>query len=125
MVDELTWTSARQLRRMIAERQISPVDVITASLARIEALEPTLHAFITVVGDRAIDDAKRAEAAVQRRDELVRLHGVPVALKDEVWTADVASTGGSLLFKRFVPSRDGTVTERLRGARGVVIGESN
>ena len=96
MVDELTWTSARELRRLIAERQISPVDVIAACLARIEALDPTLHAFITVVGDRALDDAKRAEAAVQRGDELGPLHGVPVALKDEAWTADIPSTGGSL-----------------------------
>ena len=64
MVDELRWTSARELGRLIAERQISPVDVITACLARIEALEPMLHAFITVVGDRALDDAKRAQPAM-------------------------------------------------------------
>src|SRR5436190_16437438 len=125
MVDELRWTSARELRRLIAERQISPVDVITACLARIEALEPMLHAFITVVGDRALDDAKRAEAAVQRGDELGPLHGVPIALKDEAWTADIPSTGGSLLFKRFVPSHDGTVTERLRRVGAVVIGKTN
>ena len=51
---------------------------------------------------------------MQRGDELGPLHGVPIALKDEAWTADIPSTGGSLLFKRFVPSHDGTVTERLR-----------
>jgi Asp-tRNA(Asn)/Glu-tRNA(Gln) amidotransferase A subunit family amidase len=92
---------------MIAERQISPVDVINACLARIEALEPTLHAFITVTGDRALEGAKRAEAAVQRGDELGPLHGVPIALKDEVWTADIASSGGSLVFKGFMPSHAG------------------
>jgi aspartyl-tRNA(Asn)/glutamyl-tRNA(Gln) amidotransferase subunit A len=125
MVDDLTWTSARELRRLVAERQVSPVDVVVACLARIEALDPTLHAFITVVGDRALDDAKVAEAAVQRGDPLGPLHGVPVALKDEAWTADIPSTGGSLLFKRFVPSHDGTVTERLRRAGAIVIGKTN
>ena len=125
MTEELTWKSARELRRLIAARQISPVDVVTACLARIEALDPTLHAFITVVGDRALDDAKAAEAAVQRGDELGPLHGVPVALKDEAWTADIPSTGGSLLFKRFVPSHDGTVTARLRRAGAIVIGKTN
>ena len=125
MVDELTWTSARELRRLIADRQISPVDVVAACLARIEALDPTLHAFITVAGERALDDAKHAEAAVQRGDALGPLHGIPVALKDEAWTADIPSTGGSLLFKRFVPSHDGTVTERLRRAGAIVIGKTN
>ena len=125
MVEELTWKSARELRRLIAERQISPVDVVAACLARIEALDPTLHAFITVVGDRALDDAKAAEAAVQRGDALGPLHGVPVALKDEAWTADIPSTGGSLLFQRFVPSHDGTVTARLRRAGAIVIGKTN
>jgi Asp-tRNA(Asn)/Glu-tRNA(Gln) amidotransferase A subunit family amidase len=125
MTDELTWTSARELRRLIAQREISPVDVVAACLARIDALEPTLHAFITVVGERALDDAQRAEAAVQRGDSLGPLHGVPVALKDEAWTEDIPSTDGSLLFKRFVPSRDGTVTERLRRAGAIVIGKTN
>ncbi len=125
MTEEFTWTSARELRRLIAARQVSPVDVVAACLARIEALDPTLHAFITVVGDRALDDAKAAEAAVQRGDALGPLHGVPVALKDEAWTADIPSTGGSLLFQRFVPSHDGTVTERLRRAGAIVIGKTN
>ena len=125
MTDELTWTSARELRRLIAQREISPVDVVSSCLARIEALDPTLHSFITVVGERALDDAKRAEAAVQGGDALGPLHGIPVALKDEVWTADIPSTDGSLLFRRFVPSRDGTVTERLRRAGAIVIGKTN
>ena len=122
---ELTWTPARELRRLIAGREISPVEVITACLARIEALEPTLHAFITVVGERALDEAKNAEAAVQRGDTLGPLHGVPVALKDEAWTADIPSTGGSLLFQRFVPTQDGILTERLRRAGAIVIGKTN
>ena len=125
MLDELTWTSARELRRLIAERQVSPVDVVAACLARIDALDPALHAFITVAGERALDDAKTAEAGVQRGDALGPLHGVPVALKDEAWTADIPSTGGSLLFQRFVPTHDGTVAERLRRAGAIVIGKTN
>lgn len=125
MNDELRWMSAGRLRRLIAERQISPVEVVADCLGWIEALDPTLHAFITVAGERAVEDARRAEAAVRRGDELGPLHGVPIALKDEAWTAGIPSTGGSLLFSRFLPWHDGTVSERLRRAGAIVIGKTN
>jgi Asp-tRNA(Asn)/Glu-tRNA(Gln) amidotransferase A subunit family amidase len=88
-------------------------------------LDATLHAFITVAGQEALEDAARAELAVLHGDDLGPLHGVPVALKDEAWTAGVRSTGGSLVFGRFVPERDGTVAERLRRAGAIVIGKTN
>ena len=59
-------------------------------------------------------EARRAESAVAQGESLGPLHGVPIALKDELWTEGIASTAGSLLFERFVPSRDGTVAQRRR-----------
>jgi Asp-tRNA(Asn)/Glu-tRNA(Gln) amidotransferase A subunit family amidase len=123
--DELRWLSATELGRRIGDREISPVEVVTACVERIEVLDQTFHAFITVAAGQALDQARRAEAAVQRGDVLGPLHGVPVALKDELWTSDMRSTGGSLLFGRFVPERDGVAVERLRQAGAIVIGKTN
>jgi len=125
MDDELAWMSATELRARIATGEVSPVEVTEACLARIEALEPELHAFITVAADRALADARAAADAVAAGRPLGPLHGVPVALKDEAWTEGIASTGGSRLFQRFVPRRDGTVSERLRAAGAVVVGKTN
>ena len=125
MDNDLVWMSAGQLHRLIVARQLSPVEVVEACLARIEQLDPTLHAFITVAADRALEDAHQAEGELHRGGELGPLHGIPVALKDEAWTAGIPSTAGSLLFKRFVPGHHGTVTERLERAGAIVIGKTN
>jgi aspartyl-tRNA(Asn)/glutamyl-tRNA(Gln) amidotransferase subunit A len=125
MDDELSWMPAVTLRRLIGERRVSPVEVVTACLARIEAMEPLLHAFITIDGERAVEAARRAENTVGRGENLGALHGIPVALKDEAWTAGIPSTAGSLLFKKFLPVRHGTVAERLEEAGAIIIGKTN
>ena len=125
MNDELAWASATELRALIGARQVSPVEVLEACLDRIEAAEPALHSFITVAAERARHQARQAATAVARNEPLGPLHGVPVALKDEAWTEGITSTGGSLLFGRFRPERDGTVAERLRAAGAVVVGKTN
>ncbi|MCU1344299.1 MAG: hypothetical protein JWL70_565 [Acidimicrobiia bacterium] len=125
MTDEVTWMSATEIRRRIGERSLSPVEVVESCLKRIDALNPTLGAFITVAAEQAMFEARDAAAAVHRNEPLGPLHGVPVALKDELWTANIRSTGGSLLFARFVPWRDATVVERLRRAGAIVIGKTN
>src|SRR5579863_5684335 len=125
MNDDLTGLPASELAGLIAAGSVSPIEVLEAFLERIEALDPVLHTFITVNAERALEAARRAEAAVQRHEKLGPLHGVPVALKDEAWTQGLPATGGSLLFKRFLPSHSGTVPERLERAGAVVIGKTN
>lgn len=125
MTSDVTWLSATAIRRRVGARELSPVEVVTACLDRIATLDPSLRAFITVSGEQALEEARRAERAVLDGDDLGPLHGVPVALKDECWTAGVRATGGSLVFGRFVPERDGTVAERLRRAGAIVIGKTN
>ena len=125
MENEFRWTTARALRELVARRSASPLEIVEACLATIGELDPVLRAFITVAADRAIDEARSAAEAVARGVPLGPLHGVPVALKDEAWTADMPSTAGSLIFKRFVPSRDGTVAERLRRAGAIIVGKAN
>jgi Asp-tRNA(Asn)/Glu-tRNA(Gln) amidotransferase A subunit family amidase len=124
-MDEIRWMPARTMRELVATKELSPVDVVTALLAVVEAFDPELRAFVTVAPDHALEQARAAEAAVLRGDPLGPLHGVPVALKDEAWTWDLPSTAGSLLFARFRPQRDGTVAERLRHAGAIVFGKTN
>src|SRR5690606_27667335 len=102
----------------------SPVEVVEACLRRIDTLEPALHSMLSVCGDRAMAQARTAADAVSRGRPLGPLHGVPVALKDEAWTEGVPSTGGSLIFRGFVPKRDGTVAERLRAAGAIIVGKT-
>ena len=86
---------APTLARLIRSKEVSPVAVVDAVLARIEALQPTVNAFITVTADEARDTARRAEAAVMRGDRLGPLHGVLFSVKDLVFTGGVRTTMGS------------------------------
>ena len=119
------WLPAYELARLIARRELSPVEVMRAALDRIERVEPALHAFLTVCADDALAAARAREAEVMRGDSLGPLHGIPVAVKDEAWTAGVRTTAGSRLFEDFVPDRDAAVIERLKAAGAIVIGKTN
>src|SRR5207342_2932112 len=89
---------ALTLARLIRSKEISPVAVVDAVLARIEALSPTVNAFITVTADEARAAARRAEAAVMAGGPLGPLHGVPFSAKDLLFTAGTRTTMGSLIF---------------------------
>ena len=122
---ELCALSLGAVSSRIAEREVSPVAVTEAVLARIEALDPSLNAFITVTGDAALDEARAAEAEIARGEYRGPLHGVPISLKDLLYTAGVRTTAGSRILDDFVPDRDATVVRRLRAAGAVLIGKTN
>jgi Asp-tRNA(Asn)/Glu-tRNA(Gln) amidotransferase A subunit family amidase len=125
LADETSWLSAWQLRELVERKDLSAADLVAGCLARIEALDPALRAFITVAGERAIEQARQADAKAASGVPLGVLHGIPVAVKDEVWTEGIASSGGSLLYRDFVPDEDGEVARRLRDAGAVIIGKTN
>jgi aspartyl-tRNA(Asn)/glutamyl-tRNA(Gln) amidotransferase subunit A len=106
-------------------RRLSPVDATRACLDRIARLDPELHAFITVTGELALDQARAAEAELARGRDRGPLHGVPIALKDLIDTAGVRTTGGSALFEDRVPAEDAEVVRRLRDAGAVLLGKLN
>jgi aspartyl-tRNA(Asn)/glutamyl-tRNA(Gln) amidotransferase subunit A len=112
---------APQLRR----REVSPVEVTRVCLARIEKLDPTLNAFITVMVESALAEARAAEAEIARGEWRGPLHGVPIALKDLIDTAGVRTTAASALYKDRVPVHDAEVVRCLRGAGAVIIGKNN
>src|SRR5262249_37259493 len=103
LMDELEWVPAWRQRELSASREIAPVELTRRVLDRIDALDPRLHAFISVFPDQALARARWAEATVQGGEALGALHGVPVTLKDVIWTKGLRSTGGSRLYADHVP----------------------
>lgn len=121
---DLCWLSALELAALIRSKQVSPVEVVGAVLARLETVNPRLNAFCAVVADEALEAAAAAEVAVLMGEALGPLHGVPVSVKDLVYTRRLATAGGSRLFADHVPEEDAVCVERLRAAGAILIGKT-
>ena len=113
------------LGRLIATKQVSPVEVVRAHLDRIAAVDSKLRAFITVCAESALESARAAEADLMAGRILGRLHGVPWAPKDLYSTRGVRTTGGSKILADSVPSEDSTVVARLARAGTILLGKLN
>ena len=124
MHEEICYADASELARRIRGRELSPVEVLNAHLERIEAVNPKINAIIAMV-DGAAEEARAAEAAVMRSDELGPLHGVPFTIKDCVDTAGVRTTRGSKLFQDYIPDADAPVVTRLKAAGGIFMAKTN
>jgi len=124
-VTDLCYTPATELATMIRSRQLSPVEIMEAVLARIEILNPRLIAYLAVDTERAREQAKAAEAAVMRGEPLQPLHGLPVSIKDLEPSAGLRCTYGSKFFKHNIADVDGMVTARVKAAGGIVLGKTN
>ena len=122
---EVTKLSLREAAELIRKKQISPVELTNACLARIEKLNPVLNVFITITAESALAQAREAESEVQRGRWRGPLHGIPIALKDLFDTAGVKTTAGSAVFKDRVPTEDAEVVRRLKAAGAVLLGKTN
>ncbi|SDD92722.1 aspartyl-tRNA(Asn)/glutamyl-tRNA(Gln) amidotransferase subunit A [Variovorax sp. CF079] len=116
--------SATEVRARVARRELSPVEITEAVLARADALQPRLNCFITICHDEALRAAKAAEAAVMRGEALGALHGVPLTVKDLVNTRGVRTTFGSVLYQDHVPDHDAEAVARLRRQGAILIGKT-
>ena len=127
MVDstEICYQSAGQLSRLIQREELSPIEVVEAHLERIDALEPTLNSFITLLPERAMADARRAEREIQAGSYRGPLHGIPLGLKDLYYVRGVRNTAGTRIFDDFVPDFDCTVAAKFREAGAVLLGKLN
>ena len=123
--DDLLNLTLHEAAILVRQRKVSPVQLTQACLARMEALNPSLNAFITVTAESALAQARQAEAEVQRGNWRGPLHGIPVALKDLIDTAGVRTTAGSALFKDRIPREDAGVVHRLRESGAVFLGKLN
>jgi len=123
--DELCFASAVEIAARVREKEISPVEVTEAFLARIDKLNPTINAYVTLTPELAREAAKRAETALMTGAALGPLHGVPFSVKDLIFTAGVRTTAGSLVYRDFVPDADSLVVSRLKTAGGIMLGKTN
>lgn len=128
---DLAFASIAEVARLFRKRKLSPVELTKLILARIYQLNPKLNAYITVTADLALTQAKKAEAEIfaprGRKGYLDRgpLHGIPISLKDNIFTADAPTTAGSKILKDFIPKEDATVVARLKHAGAVILGKTN
>ena len=116
---------ATELRRLIGARQLSPVELLDACIARIEAVNPYVNAVTATCFDRARTEAKAAEAAVMSGAPLGLLHGLPLGVKDLENTAGLLTTFGSPIYRANVPAADNELVARLRAAGAIVAGKTN
>lgn len=124
MSDILCRLPASVLREKIAAKEVSPVELMQAVLARAETLQPVLNCFITLAGEQALAAARQAEKAVMKGDRLGLLHGIPFAAKDLVNTAGVRTTFGSLHHDENVPSEDAVCAARMKQAGAILFGKT-
>ena len=123
--ENIVMMSAMDTAAAIKAKTLSPVDAVRAYLDRIHRLDSRLSAYITVCHEEALDAAVQAELALARGDDLGPLLGVPIAIKDQFWTAGVLTTNGSKVYEDFVPNEDSTVVSRLKQAGGILLGKLN
>jgi len=127
---DFTLLSIAELARLFRSRKLSPVELTRHFLSHIDRLNPGLNAYLTVTAELASNQAKKAEAELlvsrgkSRRDR-GPLHGIPIGLKDNIYTAGIRTTAGSKFLKEFIPDRDAHVVTKLKAAGAVILGKTN
>ena len=121
---QITDFTATNLGKLIKQKELSPVEVVSAYLTRIENHNSKWNAFVTI-NEHAIEEAKKAEALIMKGEELGKLHGIPIAIKDLTPTKGILTTFGSPVFKNYVPDYDPTFLKRVKAAGGIVLGKTN
>jgi len=122
--DELTNKSATELVALIRARAVSPVEVVEAHLGRIEELNPSLNAIVTIAED-ALDRARVCEGALKNGNDVCALFGLPVTVKDTIDTAGLRTASGSRIRAQHVPEQDAASVARLKAAGAIILGKTN
>jgi Asp-tRNA(Asn)/Glu-tRNA(Gln) amidotransferase A subunit family amidase len=120
--DSLLELSSVELRRRIGSKEISPVELMEASIARMEALNPSVNAICATAYTRARREAKAAEKAALAGERLGPLHGLPTGIKD---TEGLLTTQGSPLYRDHIPTHDCAMVANVREAGAIVVAKTN
>jgi amidase len=120
-----TFATATELASSIRRKEVSAREAIAAHLDQVERVNPTVNAIVTLVADRAIEQASQADEALARGADIGPLHGLPIAHKDLQETKGIRTTFGSRIYQDFVPDYDSLTVERIRKAGAIVIGKTN
>jgi len=122
---EIPYLSAAELGGLIAAQEVTPLEAVDAYLSRIEQVDSRLNAYITVCADAARQEARQAGAEIARGQYRGPLHGVPVAVKDQIHTQGILTSDASKIRADFIPETDATVVTRLRQAGAILLGKLN
>ena len=122
---ELHFKPITEQAAMLRGGDVSPVELTSAYLDRIEELNGELGAYITVMGEQAMSQAQQAESEMQAGEDKGALHGIPVAIKDIIYTEGTLTSGGSKVLADFIPDQDSTIVRRLDAAGAVLLGKLN
>lgn len=125
MSSEFAWLSIGEIAALIGRRKVSPCELLESLLCHVQNHNPKINAFLTMNAEGCRADARRAESQIARGRYRGPLHGVPVAVKDNIWTAGLRTTAGSRILADFVPVEDATVIRRLRRAGAIILGKTN
>jgi amidase len=125
VTDELNFMTARELARRIKVRELSAVEVLEAHLDQIDRVNPVINAIVTLLPERALADARAADAALARGSEVGPLHGLPIAHKDTLATKGIRTTQGSPIYVDAVPDENALIVERIQSAGAIPIGKTN
>ncbi len=117
--------SAIELGRQIKKKEVSVLEATRSALQRIEAMEPSVHSFVTVDGDRALERAKQVQQQIDDGSLTSPLAGVPVAIKDNMCTKDLKTTCSSKILYNYLPTYTATAVEHLQRAGAVILGKTN
>ena len=128
---QVTFASISEIGKLYRQAKLSPLELTRFLLERIQNLNPRLNAFITVSEELALQQARRAESEIggkrsrKARRDRGPLHGIPISLKDNIYTAEVRTTAGSRVLRDFVPLHDAPVVTALKKAGAVMLGKTN
>jgi aspartyl-tRNA(Asn)/glutamyl-tRNA(Gln) amidotransferase subunit A len=123
--DELSNLDAVRIAHAVRTRELSAIDVVKAALARMDALEPSVHAFCTGTPELALEQAKAVERIVMAGGDPGPLAGVPFGIKDLISAAGIRMTGGAPAYENFIADEDDVAIERMKQAGAIVIGKTN
>ena len=123
--DDLLDLTITELAPKIRAKEVSPVEVTEAALARADRLQPKLNSFITLLHDQAMNAAREQEAALARGEYLGPLQGIPIGIKDNIATSGIRTTVGSQVLADNIPDEDAYVVSRCQAAGAIILGKEN
>ena len=122
---DLAFLSTTDLSNLIKNRSVSPVEATQAYLDRIEEIDGKLNSFKTVCTEESLKQAKQAETEIKNGRHLGPMHGIPIAVKDQIYTKGILTTNGSNIHRNFVPDFDATIISNLKKSGSVLLGKLN
>ena len=122
---DIPFLSVAELSELIGQKEVSPIEVVESYLERIDSLNFKFNSYLTVCREEALQSAREAEQAIAQGNYIGAMHGIPVAVKDQLWTKGIRTTIGSRIMADFFPQEDATAVANLKKAGAIILGKTN